>query len=82
MAALREAQRDGIAGDDRKSAWRALVVAVGDAHHKVALAALESCCAGLDAGREDVEGLLASIPDRPFGVSSSLGLLVTVLFSS
>ena len=77
VAALREAQRDGIGGEDRKSAWRALVIAVGDAHHKVALAALEACCAGLDAGREDVEGLLASIPDRPFGIASSLGLLIT-----
>ena len=63
-------------GDDRKSAWRALVVAAGDAHHK-GLGRSEACCAGLDAGREDVEGFLASIPDRPFGVSSSLGLLVT-----
>ena len=77
VAALREAQRDGIGGEDHKSAWRALVIACGDAHHKVTLAALEACCAGLDAGRRTSRVLLASIPDRPFGVSSSLGLLVT-----
>jgi hypothetical protein len=78
VAALREAQRD-TSGGDHSIAWKALVVAVGDAHHKVALAALEACGAGLEAGREAVEGLLATIPDwgAHFGVTSALGALVT-----